>query len=92
MAESAGRKPLIANRTAAGPSERFQLLTNHDGSNSLRALITGKYVTADHAGAGPLIANRTRIGPWERFKLVTIQIPGRSSAQELISSPYSGQR
>jgi Glycosyl hydrolases family 25 len=69
-AESAGRKPLIANRTAAGPWERFQLLTNRDGSNSLRALINGKYVTADHAGANPLIANRTRIGPWERFKLI----------------------
>jgi hypothetical protein len=68
-AENAGAAPLIANRTAIGPWETFQLIRNTDGSVSLRALANGRFVTAENAGAAPLIANRTAIGTWERFDL-----------------------
>jgi hypothetical protein len=61
---------LIANRTAVGSWETFQLVHNPDGSVSLKALANGKYVCADNAGANPLIANRTAIGPWEEFDLI----------------------
>ena len=70
-AENAGAAPLIANRTAIGPWEEFDLIHNADGSVSLRAHANGDIVTADNAGASPLIANRTTIGPWEEFDLIT---------------------
>jgi GH25 family lysozyme M1 (1,4-beta-N-acetylmuramidase) len=69
-AESAGRKPLIANRTAIGPWEQFDQVDAGGGYIALRAHANGRYVTAEHAGSSSLIANRAAIGPWERFKLV----------------------
>jgi hypothetical protein len=57
---------LIANRTAIGPWEEFDLITNADGSVSLRARANNNIVTAENAGANPLIASRTTIGTWER--------------------------
>ena len=68
--DNAGAAPLIANRTAIGPWEQFDLITNSDGSVSFRAHANGDIVTADNAGASPLIANRTAIGPWEEFDLI----------------------
>jgi hypothetical protein len=70
-AENAGASSLIANRTAIGSWEMFQLVNNVDGSVSLKANINGKYVTAENAGASPLIANRTAIGSWEKFDRIT---------------------
>jgi hypothetical protein len=69
-AENAGANPLIANRTAIGGWETFQLIHNPDNSVSLRALVNNRYVTAENAGAAALIANRTAIGPWEEFDLI----------------------
>jgi beta-glucosidase-like glycosyl hydrolase len=69
-ADNAGASPLIANRTAIGPWEQFDLINNSDGSVSFRAHANGDIVTADNAGASPLIANRTAIGPWEEFDLI----------------------
>src|SRR5581483_4985752 len=69
-AENAGASPLIANRTAIGGWERFDLINNPDGTVSFRAHADNMYVCADNAGASPLIANRTAIGPWESFQLV----------------------
>ncbi|MFD1052623.1 hypothetical protein ACFQ1S_47025, partial [Kibdelosporangium lantanae] len=63
-------QPLIANRTAIGAWETFQLVRNGDGSVSLRAQANNNYVCAENAGAQPLIANRTAIGAWEQFDLV----------------------
>jgi flagella basal body P-ring formation protein FlgA len=63
-------RALIANRTAIGAWEEFDLINNADGSISLRALANGRYVTAENAGAAALIANRTAIGPWEEFDLI----------------------
>lgn len=48
-------------------SQRFRIVTNSDGTISLRAKLNGKYVTAEKAGAAPLYANRTAVGPWEKF-------------------------
>ncbi len=69
-ADNAGASPLIANRTAIGQWEEFDLINNPDGSISLRAHANNDIVTADNAGASPLIANRTAIGPWEEFDLI----------------------
>jgi hypothetical protein len=66
-ADNAGASPLIANRTAIGPWEEFDLLNNADGSVSFRAHANSMIVTADNAGASALIANRTTIGTWEQF-------------------------
>ncbi|MFI9387486.1 GDSL-type esterase/lipase family protein [Kutzneria sp. NPDC052558] len=68
---TAGAAPLIANRTAIGSSEQFDLVSNPDGSVSFRAHANGNLVTADNAGGAPLIANRTAVGPWEEFDLVS---------------------
>ncbi len=70
-AENAGAAPLVANRTAIGTWETFQLTRNPDGGISLRALANNGYVCAEHAGAAPLVANRTAIGTWEEFDLIT---------------------
>jgi type 1 glutamine amidotransferase len=69
-ADNAGANPLIANRTAIGPWEQFDLLDAGNGNNALRAHANSKIVTADNAGANPLIANRTAVGAWETFLLV----------------------
>jgi hypothetical protein len=69
-ADNAGASPLIANRTAIGQWEQFDLINNADGSVSFRAHANNDIVTADNAGASPLIANRTAIGPWEEFDLI----------------------
>jgi hypothetical protein len=70
-ADNAGASPLIANRTAVGQWETFQLINNSNGTVSLRALANNMIVTADNAGASPLIANRTAIGTWEQFTLIS---------------------
>jgi len=69
-ADNAGASPLIANKTAIGTSEEFDLIDNPDGSVSLRAHANGDIVTAENAGAAALIANRTAIGTWEEFDLI----------------------
>ena len=70
-ADNAGASPLIANRTAIGTWEQFDLLNVSSGNIALRAHANNMYVTADNAGASPLIANRTAIGTWEQFDLIT---------------------
>ncbi|HWG24155.1 fascin domain-containing protein, partial [Actinospica sp.] len=69
-ADNTGTSPLIANRTAIGTWEEFDLINNSDGSVSLRAHANGDIVTADNTGTSPLIANRTTIGTWEEFDLI----------------------
>jgi GH25 family lysozyme M1 (1,4-beta-N-acetylmuramidase) len=69
-APSAGRSPLIANRTAISTWEQFDQIDLGGGYIALRAHANGKYVSAANAGAAPLIANRTAISTWEKFRLV----------------------
>lgn len=42
------------------------------GIISIKALVNGKYVSADQAGKAPLIANRDAVGPWEQFDLIEL--------------------
>ncbi|GIF49341.1 hypothetical protein DFJ67_2164 [Asanoa ferruginea] len=50
----------------AGDADKFQIVTNADGSISLRSKLNGKYVSADSEDR-TLTANRDTIGPWEKF-------------------------
>jgi hypothetical protein len=69
-AEQRGASALIANPTAIGPWEQFDLVPVGTGKIALRAHANNRFVCADRAGALPLIANRTAIGPWETFTIV----------------------
>jgi hypothetical protein len=69
-ADNAGANPLIANRTAIGPWETFDVLDAGNGNIALRSHANNLIVTAENAGANPLIANRTAIGGWETFQLI----------------------
>ncbi|GAA2333990.1 hypothetical protein [Dactylosporangium salmoneum] len=62
--------PLIASGTAVGTAETFDLITNADGSVSLRAAASGRYVCADNFGLNPLTATKTAISTWESFDLL----------------------
>jgi hypothetical protein len=50
----------------AGDADKFRIVTNADGSVSLRSKLNGKYVSADSEDRS-LVANRDTIGPWEKF-------------------------
>lgn len=69
-AEAGGAAALVANRTAIGPWEQFDLISVSSGHVGLRAHANNRFVCADQAGAAPLIANRAAIGPWETFTTV----------------------
>jgi hypothetical protein len=69
-AANAGASPLIANATAIGAWEQFDLIDRGGGNIALRARVNSRYVCAENAGAAALIANRTAIGPWETFALI----------------------
>jgi lysophospholipase L1-like esterase len=68
-AESAGAKPLIANRAAIGTWEQFDELDLGNGLIALRAHANGRYVTAENAArsrSSP-IAPRSRSGKPSRW-------------------------
>ena len=69
-AESGGGAPLIANRTAIGPWEQFDLILLGGTAVALLAHANGAFVCADNGGASSLIANRGAVGAWETFTLV----------------------
>ncbi|MBM9506944.1 fascin domain-containing protein [Actinacidiphila acididurans] len=69
-ADNAGADPLIANRTAIGPWETFDLVDQGGGYVALKAHANGLWVTADNAGAAPLLAKVTAVGTWEQFQLI----------------------
>jgi hypothetical protein len=69
-ADNAGSSPLIANRTAIGSWEQFDLIDDGGGYFSLKSHANGQYVSADNAGATALIANRPVIGTWEQFQII----------------------
>jgi hypothetical protein len=86
-AENAGAQPLIANRTAIGTWEQFDLLDAGGGNVALRSHANNMYVCAENAGAQALIANRTAIGPWETFQLVR-NANGTVSLRALANNMY----
>jgi hypothetical protein len=69
-ADNAGADPLIANRTAVGSWETFDVLDAGNGNIALRAHANNMIVSAANAGAASLVANRTAIGLWETFQLI----------------------
>ena len=86
-ADNAGASPLIANRTAIGPWESFDVLDAGNGNIALRAHANNLIVTAENAGASALIANRTSIGGWETFQLVH-NADGSVSLKALVNNMY----
>jgi hypothetical protein len=86
-AENAGAQPLIANRTAVGAWETFDLLDAGGGNVALRSHSNNMYVCAENAGAQPLIANRTAIGLWETFQLIH-NSDGSVSLRALVNNMY----
>jgi hypothetical protein len=86
-AENAGAQPLIANRTAIGGWEQFDLIDLGGGNVALRAHANGRYVCAESAGTQPLIANRTAIGGWETFQLIH-HPDGSVSLRALVNNQY----
>jgi hypothetical protein len=86
-AENAGASALIANRTAVGGWEQFDLIDAGSGNVALRAHANGLYVTAENAGASPLIANRTAVGGWERFQVIH-NSDGSTSLRALANNAY----
>ncbi|MEV4658717.1 ThuA domain-containing protein [Micromonospora sp. NPDC049301] len=78
---------LIANRSAVGTTERFDLVDLGGGNVALRAKANGMYVAAENAGAAPLIANRAAAGAWETFQLVR-NSDGTVSLRALVNNRY----
>lgn len=64
-AGAGGNSQLIADKETIGASETYQLITNSDGTKSLRCAANGKYVSVN--GAGALLASATAIGAAEKF-------------------------
>jgi phage baseplate assembly protein gpV len=64
--------PLIANQTAPGLSEQFQVVDQSSsfwyGCVALRSLGNNLFVTADPAGTSPLLADGTNAGPAQTFQ------------------------
>lgn len=54
-----------ANRDSAGPTEKFVMIQNADGTASLRSA-NGHYVTSEPP-VGNFLATRAAIGPLEKF-------------------------
>jgi dienelactone hydrolase len=86
-AENAGASPLVANRAAVGPWERFDLVDLGAGAVALRAHTNNQYVCAENAGASPLVANRAAVGPWETFHR-TANADGSVSLRAEINGRY----
>ncbi|HEX5082921.1 MAG TPA: hypothetical protein VFY40_12820, partial [Blastocatellia bacterium] len=61
--------PLVADRTAVGGWEQFQVVDAGGGFIALRSIGTGKYVSADlnRGSYAPLVADRASAGTWEHF-------------------------
>ncbi|MFJ1584034.1 xylosidase [Streptomyces sp. NPDC088197] len=66
-AENAGAAALIANRTAIGVWEQFDMTDAGGGNIALRAHANNRYVSA---GSGNLIADSTTVGAAQTFTLV----------------------
>jgi hypothetical protein len=86
-ADNAGAAPLIANRTAIGAWEQFDLLDAGGGNVALRAHANSQLVCAENAGASALIANRTAVGAWETFQLIR-NSDGTVSLRSLANNKY----
>ncbi|WP_410809346.1 ThuA domain-containing protein [Micromonospora sp. 067-2] len=78
---------LIANRSAVGTTELFDLVDLGGGNVALRSRANSQYVAAENAGAAPLIANRAAAGAWETFQLVR-NSDGTVSLRAVVNNRY----
>lgn len=73
-ATATGTSFLTATAPTANAWEQFEIISNANGTVSLRAGVSGNLVAADIGLAAPntgrLIANRTSVNAWEQFTLV----------------------
>jgi Glycosyl hydrolases family 16 len=62
--------PLVADRTAVGGWEQFQVVDVGGGFIALKSIGNGRFVSADlNRGAfAPLVADRASAGTWEHFR------------------------
>jgi GH18 family chitinase len=86
-ADNYGNDPLVANRATPGDWELFELVTNADGTVSLKSKVNGKYVTADINAGGQLVAQATSIQQWEKFNRVNLS-DGTIALQALANNLY----
>jgi hypothetical protein len=61
---------MIGNRSVANTWEKYQKITNSDGTVSFRARSNNKYVCADLNQGSKLVARSDVIDTWEKFKVV----------------------
>nr|WP_302629443.1 cellulase family glycosylhydrolase [uncultured Eubacterium sp.] len=67
-AENGGSDTIVANRSSCGGAwESFQIVTNDDGTVSLRSVSNGKYVCAVIDEKCQLLPRSDSIGTWEKF-------------------------
>jgi hypothetical protein len=85
-ADNAGAAALIANRTAVGSWETFDMTTVGSGTVSLKSHANGLYVTAANATTS-LIASKSTVGTAETFQLVR-NADGSSSLKALSDNQY----
>jgi aryl-phospho-beta-D-glucosidase BglC (GH1 family) len=71
-ATNAGSGPLVGNRTTIGNWEKYQIISNSDGTISFLSKINNMYVCADLNQGAELIARSTSIGAWEKFRPVPL--------------------
>src|SRR5262244_1450998 len=66
--------PLVADRTAVGGWEQFQVVDAGGGFIALRSIGTGLFVSADQnrGSYAPLVADRTTASTWEHFSWTDI--------------------
>jgi hypothetical protein len=62
-----GLDKVLANRSQIGDWEKFRITKHDDGTISLLALSTGKYLSASSGGGEGLAADAEKIGAWEKF-------------------------
>ncbi|MEV4532707.1 PQQ-dependent sugar dehydrogenase [Asanoa sp. NPDC049518] len=79
--------PLIANKTTAGTTERFDVVDLGGGNIALRSRANSMFVCAENAGAAALVANRAAAGSWETFTLVR-NSDGSESLRATVNGMY----
>jgi hypothetical protein len=68
-AEGGGGREVVANRSAIGPWETFEIFGNGGNRIGLRTA-NGMYVCAEGGGGREVVANRSMASIWESFLLI----------------------
>ena len=56
---------VVCDKLSAGPTERFKLEKQADGTYAIKASSSNKYCSDEKSG---LMCNRDKVGPWEKFR------------------------